>query len=195
MTASNIKVKVLDLAELLGITQKTVYRMIDRSELMTCQELVNNRPVTFIELTNASLEELKKKYSKIDSQNSVNVRHYDDNVTEINTVNNSQMVDIVDKMQTFILTVNDRHNGQVKEYVDRLISAEKQVLLLEDLEKRKETGYLQQIAELKADKEIQNERIKKLLEDNTELSKLIQNMKNELDILKEKKANFFFWKK
>ena len=44
------KYKVSTIAELLGVAQKTVYRMIDRGEVKICQERVNNRETTLIML-------------------------------------------------------------------------------------------------------------------------------------------------
>ena len=46
------KIKVAEFATILGITQKTVYRMIDRGELDTCQDIVNNRSITYVIIDN-----------------------------------------------------------------------------------------------------------------------------------------------
>ena len=165
------KLKVAEFATLLGIVPKTVYKMIERNEIITVNERVNNRQTTLVVTSDEQINELKKTYSK----EQVNDGNYYENVTDNNHSitgykesevlkrldNNSFANDVIDR----IITLNDGYNEQLKAYNDRLqrvneelITAKSKMLLLEDKAGR-EGLYVNEINELKKD----NNRLKKFL--------------------------------
>ena len=70
-----------------------------------------------------------------------------------------------------IMDYSREMNNQVKEYVDRVINAEKQVKLLEDLEQRQEEGYHRLTAE------------------NKQLITVVNNLKEQISTLEESAKN------
>lgn len=165
------KLKVAEFATLLGIVPKTVYKMIERNEIITVNERVNNRQTTLVVTSDEQINELKKTYSK----EQVNDGNYYENVTDNNHSitghkeyetlkkldNNSFANDVIDR----IITLNDGYNEQLKAYNDRLqrvneelMTAKSKMLLLEDKAGR-EGLYVNEINELKKD----NNRLKKFL--------------------------------
>lgn len=54
------KFKVAEFAALLGIVPKTVYKMIERNEIITVSERVNNRQTTLVVTSDEQIQELKK---------------------------------------------------------------------------------------------------------------------------------------
>jgi chromosome segregation ATPase len=154
MTVQN-KYKVSEFAKVLGITEKTVYRMIERNELVTSQERVNNRAITYILINSGELDNYMSKYNVNVSQNNVN------------DVDNEEVFqgkivkeDLIDKIQSFMLEINkqnndtvkdliDNHNSTVKEYLDRTVTAETQHKLIETSERNKDDEINKLRAELK----------------------------------------------
>lgn len=145
------KLKVAEFATLLGIVPKTVYKMIERNEVITVTERVNNRQTTLIVTNDEQIEEFRKNYGK----QQVNNGNYYNSVTEnnqsipVNTGNeysynqdNSNLAsEVIDK----ILTLNDGYYEQLNNYSDKimsineeLISAKSNLLLLEDKRKTAE---------------------------------------------------------
>ena len=165
------KLKVADLAAILEIAPKTVYKMIERGELTTVNEKVNNRSTTLVVVSNADILKLKETYCKY----TVNNGNYYDNVTlnesevidvesqsMVNTNNNnSYKPTVIDQ----ILTLNNGYNDQLNTLTDRiqtlserLITAEGKQLLLEDKASR-EGFYLNEINNLKKE----NSKLNKIL--------------------------------
>lgn len=145
------KLKVAEFAALLGIVPKTVYKMIERNEVITVTERVNNRQTTLIVTNDEQIEEFRKNYGK----QQVNNGNYYNSVTEnnqsipvntgneyLNNQNNSNLAsEVIDK----ILTLNDGYYEQLNNYSDKimsineeLISAKSNLLLLEDKRKTAE---------------------------------------------------------
>ncbi len=145
------KLKVAEFATLLGIVPKTVYKMIERNEVITVTERVNNRQTTLIVTNNEQIEEFRKNYGK----QQINNGNYYNSVTEnnqsipvnngneySNNQNNSNLAsEVIDK----ILTLNDGYYEQLNNYSDKimsineeLISAKSNLLLLEDKRKTAE---------------------------------------------------------
>ena len=58
------KLKVADFAALLGIVPKTVYKMIERNEVITVSERVNNRQTTLIVTDEEQIKNFRKIYGK-----------------------------------------------------------------------------------------------------------------------------------
>lgn len=155
------KLKVADFAALLGIVPKTVYKMIERNEVITVSERVNNRQTTLIVTDDEQIENFRKVYGKTQ----VNNGNYYNSVTkneqlqpviegeviENNTHNNDFANEVIDR----IIALNDGYNAQLNEYNNRiqqvneeLITAKSKMLLLEDKAGR-EGLYLNEINELK----------------------------------------------
>lgn len=163
------KLKVAEFATLLGIVPKTVYKMIERNEIITVTEKVNNRQTTLVVVTDEQINELKKNYGKeqvITGNYYENVtendRSFTDNVTQYSAISNNTQdftADVIDR----IITLNDGYNEQLNTYNDRLqrvneelIIAKSKMLLLEDKAGR-EGLYIKEINELKSG----NEQLKK----------------------------------
>lgn len=165
------RVKVADFAALIGVVPKTVYKMIEREEIVTVTEKVNNRNTTLIITNDEQIEELKKVYGK----DTVNTGNYYENVTENNRLqpeinvhypqeyNNSGNVtaEVIDR----IMSLNEGYNEQLKEVTEKLFTAndelvkvKAQQLLLEDKAGR-EGFYINEINGLKTS----NENLKKWL--------------------------------
>lgn len=155
------KLKVADFAALLGIVPKTVYKMIERNEVITVSERVNNRQTTLIVTDNEQIENFKKIYGKTQ----VNNGNYYNSVTENEQSppviegeiieNNTHNTDFANEVIDRIIALNDGYNAQLNEYNNRiqqvneeLITAKSKMLLLEDKAGR-EGLYLNEINELK----------------------------------------------
>lgn len=165
------KFKVAEFAALLGIVPKTVYKMIERNEIITVSERVNNRQTTLVVTSDEQIQELKRTYSK----EQVNNGNCYENVTENNqlfTANEHvydlkpiQYSDFANEVIDRIITLNDGYNEQLNSYNDRLqrvneelITTKSKMLLLEDKAGR-EGLYINEMNELKRD----NNRLKKFL--------------------------------
>ncbi len=165
------KLKVADFAALLGIVPKTVYKMIERGEVVTVTERVNNRQTTLIVTDDDQIEEFRKSYSK----NQVNVGNYYENVTDSdyseklaernNQVKNSYGTEFVNEVIDKVITLNNGYSEQINEYNNRLervnedlITAKSKMLLLEDKAGR-EGLYINEINGLKTD----NNKLKRLI--------------------------------
>lgn len=165
------KYKVADFAALLGVAAKTVYKMIEREEIMTVTEKVNNRATTLVVTTDEQTEELRRNYSK----EQVRAGNYYENVTDNNhsitdvesyevvktNNDNSFASEVIDR----IIAINDGYNEQLREYNERfkqvneeLVQEKSKVLLLEDKAGR-EGLYLNEINGLKKD----NNRLKSFI--------------------------------
>lgn len=165
------RLKVAEFAALLGIVPKTVYKMIERNEIVTVTEKVNNRQTTIVVTNDEQIEEFKKSYSK----NQVNNGNYYENVTENeyseNYIERNEQVknhngaefanEVIDK----IITLNNEYNEQINEYNNRLervneelITAKSKMLLLEDKAGREGT-YINEINELRTG----NNKLKKVV--------------------------------
>ena len=157
------KFKVADFAALIGIAPKTVYKMIERNEILTDTERVNNRNTTVIITSDEQIAELQKIYSK----SPVNDGNYYENVTvnnhsmneneSYNAVNNSNIDTLTPNVIDRIITLNEGYNEQLKTVTEKLFTAndelvkvKSQQLLLEDKAGR-EGYYLNEINTLSKD--------------------------------------------
>jgi hypothetical protein len=165
------KFKVADFATLLGIAAKTVYKMIEREEIMTVTEKVNNRPTTLVITTDEQISELRKNYGK----EQVMTGNYYENVTDNNhsiidaegyeMVKNNNDTTFASEVIDRIIAINDGYNEKLREYNERfqqvndeLVKEKSRVLLLEDKAGR-EGLYIKEINELKTD----NDRLLKVI--------------------------------
>lgn len=157
------KLKVADFATLLGIVPKTVYKMIERNEILTVSEKVNNRQTTLVVTSDDQINELRKIYSKEQVSNG----NYYENVTEIehtntdnvthNTVKDTNTSVFAAEVIDRIITLSNGYNEQLNTYHDHLqqvseelITAKSKMLLLEDKAGR-EGLYINEINQLKKD--------------------------------------------
>lgn len=157
------KLKVSEFASLIGVTQKTVYRMIEREEVKTVIEKVNNRQTTLI-LTND--EEIKCHriiYGK-DTDNDGNCEDIltvndefitDNNRSQTNNNNNSS-----DKALQIMMELNDKLNDKLEKVNNELIESKSKQLLLAHHESR-ESFYLEEINGLRTEnKQLLNDKDK-----------------------------------
>lgn len=165
------KYKISEFAAILGITAKTVYRMVEREEIMTVIEKVNNRPTTLVLATDEQIENFKHAYGK----DMVNVGNYEDILTENNenvSDNNPTQYnkytgsanDVIEK----ILQINQQYNERIQTLNEELIDSKSKLLLLEDKSQR-EGMYLNEIRELKTE----NEQLKTSKQNNFNLSLIV----------------------
>lgn len=157
------KFKVADFAALIGIAPKTVYKMIERNEILTDTERVNNRNTTVIITSDEQIAKLQKIYSK----SPVNDGNYYENVTvnnpsmseneNHNMVNNNNTNTLDPNVIDRIITLNEGYNEQLKTVTEKLFTAndelvkvKSQQLLLEDKAGR-EGYYLNEINTLSKD--------------------------------------------
>ena len=165
------KLKVADLAAILDVAPKTVYKMIERGELLTVNEKVNNRSTTLVIVSDEDIAKLKDTYGKytVNGGNCYdNVTFNDGEVIDVesqNTVNNSSNNGYRHNVIDQILTLNNGYNDQLNTLTnqlstlsERLITAESKQLLLEDKANR-EGFYLNEINNLKKE----NSKLNKIL--------------------------------
>ena len=147
------KYRIADVADILGVTPKTVYRMVSRNELRTVNEKVNNRTITLVVATEAEIETLKSNYGKLP----VNVGNCKDILTDIDaslTANNQTQTNNNDisasGMLDKIIEINKEYNNQLMKVNEELVNAKAQMLFLEDKASR-EGLYLNEINGLKTE--------------------------------------------
>lgn len=162
------KLKVAEFATILGVVPKTVYKMIERNEIITVNERVNNRQMTLIVTDDEQIEKFKSIYGKLpvsdgNCYNSVTDNDRLQPVSEqSHTVNESECMEKAFNNANFtnevidrIITLNNGYNEQLNTYNERLqrvneelITAKSKMLLLEDKAGR-EGLYINEIKELK----------------------------------------------
>ncbi|MEI7475544.1 MAG: hypothetical protein WCK67_12285 [bacterium] len=148
------KLTVSELSQALGVSVNTTWKKIKKKGLTTVKDTVNNREITFIELT-------EHEYDDLMSESSVNIPinngGYDSNYEDFETIHEGvkvssspyePQVDVISIVER-VMDYSKEMNNQVKEYINRVIDAEKQVKLLEDSENRKNDEYHRLIAENK----------------------------------------------
>lgn len=121
------KFKVSEFAEIIGCTPKTVYKMIERNELMTVTEKVNHREATIIITNDKQLEQFRAQFGKLP----VNNQECNEIVTEINgnePVKNSSDNEIIEK----VINLSREYTDRLMSVNNELITYKSQVLLLED---------------------------------------------------------------
>ena len=156
------KYRIADVADILGVTPKTVYRMVSRNELRTVNEKVNNRTITLLTATEAEIETLKANYGKLP----VNDGNCKDILTDIDaslTANNQTQTNNNDfsasEMLDKIIEINKEYNNQLMKVNEELVNAKAQMLFLEDKASR-EGMYLNEINGLRTE----NNQLKKTKE-------------------------------
>lgn len=159
------KYTVSELSQELGVSVNTVWKKIKKRGLSTTKDTVNNRVITFVLLADDEYQDL---ISERDQINQVMKGDYNPNYEDFETIHEGVKVaqpqhDYVALVER-IMDYSKEMNNQVKDYIERVIEAEKQVKLLEDSENRKEQEYYRLIAENKELKTRVEELEKKVLE-------------------------------
>jgi len=142
------KLTISELSNELGVSVNTTWKKIKKKGLTTVKDTVNNREITFVLLDD---EEYSALISETRSNNQVNNGGYNHNYEDFETIHEgvnspqiqADLVSLVEKVMDY----SREMNGQVKEYIDRVIESEKQVKLLEDSESRKNEEYHKIMAE------------------------------------------------
>lgn len=139
----NKKLKVIDFSTIVGCSQKTVYRMIKKGELLTVNEMVNGRKVAFIITNDKQIEEIKKNQAPF----TVNEGNYEESLSNAQN-DKAQNAEILNIYAEKLLEINKVNNEQLMNLTNELITYKSQVPLLEDKANR-EGLYLQEIKDLK----------------------------------------------
>lgn len=145
------KFKVSDLADVIGCTPKTVYKMIERNELHTVTEKVNHRETTLIVIDETRIKELQVQFGKLPviENNCNEFVTYSEREEPVKTINNNELIEKV-------IEITRDYTEQIRSYNDELITYKSQVLLLEDKQKAEKASlehwqqeYYQKDSELK----------------------------------------------
>ncbi len=125
------KFKVSDFAEIVGCTPKTVYKMIEREELITVSEKVNNRETTVIVATDEQINELQMQFGKLPVNNgncNETVTVNEGNEPVKNNSNNSSDAEIIEK----VLNLSREYSERLTSVNEELVTAKSQMLFLTD---------------------------------------------------------------
>ena len=172
------RVKVADFAELVGCTPKTVYKMIERGELITGSERVNNRETTVIITSDKQIEDLQTQLGKLPVTNgecNENVTVNDGNEPVKNNNDNIKVNEVIDK----VVELAKEYSNQLKTVNEELVTYKAQALLLEDKQK----------TEKEALEHWQNEYFQK----KSELTELENTKNDEIFRLKKNKFTVIVW--
>lgn len=186
----NNKYTVSQLSKELGVSVNTVWKRINKMGLRTVKEPVNNRDITFVLLSDAEHSELFETDSSSQGINNGGYeQNYEDSLRNDDVYEgqrvNSQAPDTVSVIET-VMNYSKEMNNQMKEYVDRVITAESQVKLLETLDGRKEQEYIEVSAKVKQleqrvnDLEVENKTLETLKNDNLMKINTLENLNLEL---------------
>lgn len=184
------KLKIAEFAALIGVTAKTVYKMVDREEIKTVNEKVNNRLITLVVTNDAEIENFKNIYGKSPVNNgnyedilTDSVESLNDNIHSQNSKNDISASEVLDR----IIQINKEYNNELKRVNEELVNTKAQMLFLEDKASR-EGLYLQEIKELKTE----NEQLK--TGNRREIEELRERNQKEIDGLKDinKKISYAF---
>lgn len=125
------KFKVSDFAEIVGCTPKTVYKMIERNELKTVSEKVNNRETTVIVATDEQIKDLQGQFGKLpvnESECNENVTDNEGNEPVKNNDNLNVNSEIVDK----VIDLSREYTDRLTLVNEELVNARSQMLFLTD---------------------------------------------------------------
>ena len=166
-----IEYKVSELASILGVQPKTVYRMIERGDVNVADKIVNNRKMTVILLTDTRIEELKKNYGKMtDTTNVIDVESKEiliDNDYNKSVQNQSIQLNPLETINKLVDTVVSLQS-QVNDYS---VKAGQTMLLTDNLlQKEKDLDYWkEEFFKLKLENERNKDKISMLEAENQQL--------------------------
>lgn len=141
---------VAEFSKILNTSVNTAWKKIKKNGLITIKKPVNNREITFVLLNDDQYNNLISENETTNNiNNNLNNPNYEDYVTLHEQVNIPQnQIDLVSVIEN-VMSYSRDMNNQIKDYVDRVINAEKQVKLLEDIEKRKDDEFIKSQAKIK----------------------------------------------
>ena len=125
------KFKVSDFAEIVGCTPKTVYKMIERNELKTVSEKVNNRETTVIVATDEQIRNLQGQFGKL----LVNERECNENVTDNEgnePVKNNDSLNVNSEIVDKVIDLSREYTDRLALVNEELVNARSQMLFLTD---------------------------------------------------------------
>ena len=125
------KFKVSDFAEIVGCTPKTVYKMIERNELKTVTEKVNNRETTVIVATDEQIKDLQGQFGKLP----VNDGECNEIVTDSYSnepVKNNNNLSNENQMIDKIIDLSREYTDRLTLVNEELVNAKSQMLFLTD---------------------------------------------------------------
>ena len=166
-----IEYKVSELASILGVQPKTVYRMIERGDVNVADKIVNKRKMTVILLTDTRIEELKKNYGKMtDTTNVIDVESKEiliDNDYNKSVQNQSIQLNPLETINKLVDTVVSLQS-QVNDYS---VKAGQTMLLTDNLlQKEKDLDYWkEEFFKLKLENERNKDKISMLEAENQQL--------------------------
>lgn len=193
-----IKMNVAEFASLVGAVNKTIYKIIEKTEdeenksnlqeieqIITFYETINGRNVRMISTYPEQIEYYKKRFGKC----TVNYSNCNDNVTEnystftqenVNQkVNMSQSQSLSEEIIDKILKVNeefitrlDKKNEEIKKLQDDLIETKSKQLLLEDKGGRADL-YFEEMKKMES-------KVKELENSKNQQAKEIQGYKDKI---------------
>lgn len=172
------KFKVSDFAEIVGCTPKTVYKMIERNELKTVSEKVNNRETTVIVATDEQIKDLQGQFGKLpvnESECNENVTYNEGNEPVKNNDNHVKVNEVIDK----VMEMAREYSNELRTVNEELVTYKTQALLLEDKQRTEKEAlehwqneYFQQKTELEQLKSTNEKEIKNK---NKEISELMKD--------------------
>ncbi|MDD3150167.1 MAG: hypothetical protein PHV68_04970 [Candidatus Gastranaerophilales bacterium] len=176
------KYQINELVEILGITRTAINRKISKYSFNTVHEYINGRKLKLIVLSSEELEALKHEVGVIKQKNTVSSNIHDtflnktpniDTYDELpkSVVNSEKLIEQVINLSETV----QKQSNTVQQYVDRIINAEKQVYLLENLENKNQNEYLRieaQNKQLRAKNE-------DLIKENAKLKEEIEKYNNK----------------
>lgn len=170
---------VSELSRQLGVSVNTTWKKIHKRGLRTGKQLINNREITVVILDEEEYNELiNENIGSLPINNTVNNLDYEDTLQSEDVHEGEKVTpaqgDVVQIIET-VMNYSKDMNEQVKEYVDRVITAEMQVKLLEDSENRKKQDFIEIRAKCK---ELES-RISVLVNENLNLKKDIAEKEKE----------------
>jgi chromosome segregation ATPase len=160
--------KTADFAEQIGTTPKTVYKLIERKELLTDNEVINGRNIRVIVTNEEEIKEFQKRYGKITVNNG--------ECEEILTVNDSEE-QLKKSNDTFSKSTNSEELTALSKAIDVLRyvidSNQNQTKLLTDSEHNLKENYF----ELNANYQTLQIKFDSLKEENEKLKEEINTLK------------------
>lgn len=163
--------KVSELASILGVQPKTVYRMIERGDVNVSDKIVNNRKMTVILLTDVRIEELKKNYGKmtdtsnvIDGEGKEILTDNDYNKSAHNQAMQLNPLETINKLVDTVVSLQSQVN-------DYSVKAGQTMLLTDNLlQKDKDLDYWkEEFFRLKLENERNKDKISMLETENQQL--------------------------
>jgi len=163
--------KVSELASLLGVRDKTIYKYVENGRLNSSKTTLNGRTFTVISIDDVELEKLKKYFETVKGKTTVSEQMYEDTLTgenHKNTVNynreRDKSLDLLEKVTDQLIYLQSK----VTEYSETA----GQVKLLTDSENKTKEEYfkiVQENATLKAKIEQLKEKITMIEAENQQL--------------------------